>query len=445
MGEASAAIEATRGARTTVAALAATTTVGYGVLFYAYGVLLVPMQDDLGWSRTFLTGAFSTALVVSALLTLVVGRWLDRHPPRPLFLLGAGNATVLVVAWGLAHGKVAFVVVWALLGGCQAILFYEPAFTMLTKWLRGAQRHRAVTAVTLLAGLASTIFSPLTAVLEHALGWRGAVLVLGGLLGLVTIPCFIIGLRAPPLTSADPPDPATSTAPAIASPRDALSNPQFWRLTTAYLLSAVTTYAVAVHLVPYLRDRGLGSGTAASALGAVGLVQVLGRSTFARLTARRSALELGTWILGAKALGLALLLALPGAVGIVLFVTVYGAANGLATLTRATAVAELYGAEHYGSISSVVASFSAFAGALAPFVVAAAIDAAGTDEPVLWGLVAISVLAAVMNARVASSPPPLLGADMAALPPRRRQERRVTRPRSRRPAAIEVDPGTPDP
>src|SRR5437016_13996844 len=60
--------------RGTVAAFTATTTVGYGVLFYAYGVLLVPMEADLKWCRSFLSGAFSLALVVAALLTVPVWR-----------------------------------------------------------------------------------------------------------------------------------------------------------------------------------------------------------------------------------------------------------------------------------------------------------------------------------------------------------------------------------
>jgi MFS family permease len=379
--------------RGTVAALAATTTVGYGALFYAYGVLLVPMQDDLGWSRSFLTGAFSAALLTAALLTLVVGRWLDRHDPRPLFVLGGVAAALLVVAWGASDDKAVFAGVWILLGACQAVLFYEPAFTVLTKWLHGAPRHRAVTSVTLLAGLASTIFGPLTAGLEHWFGWRGAVFVLAGLLAAVTVPCFTLGLRSPP-----PIDDVVTHEHTL--PSAAFASPQFWYLTVAYLLNAMTTFGIAVLLVPYLRDRGMHSGVAASALGGVGLVQVLGRSTFTRLSARVRAVELGTWILAMKAVGLSLLLVVPGLPGVVSFVVVYGAANGIATLTRAMAVAELYGPTYYGSISSVLASVGAVAGALAPFVAAAAIEIAGDDDPILWGFVAISVLAAFTSARV---------------------------------------------
>jgi MFS family permease len=272
-----------------VVALASTTTVGYGVLFYAYGVLLLPMDEELGWGRPFLSGAFSLALVVSALLTIPVGRWLDRHPPRTLFLTAAVASALLVALWSRAQARTAFVLVWLLLGACQAVLFYEPAFTVLTKWYAGHDRHRAITTVTLAGGLASTVFGPLTTVLERTLGWRSAVLVLGALLAVLTIPCFVVGLR--PRVAAVR-DEAVEVVDAL--PRDVLVTRTFWILTLAYLLNAITTFAVAVHLVSYLRGHGHGAGVAATALGGIGLVQVLGRSSFLRLSARRSSTHLGT-------------------------------------------------------------------------------------------------------------------------------------------------------
>jgi len=392
--------------RSPVATLAATTTAGYGVLFYAYGVLLGPMRHSTGWSRSFLSGTFSLALVVSAAAAVPVGRWLDRHPPRRLFLAGSAAGALLVAAWSVTDNRAVYVGVWALLGLCQAVLFYDPAFTVLTKWFGPSTRARAITSVTLMAGLASTIFGPLTAFLEHTLGWRHAVLVLGGLLAVVTIPWFALGLRPPTDGPAGEAAPARASAPAARPdvstlPADAFRTSAFWLLTAAYLLSAVTTFAVPVHLVSYLNGRGVGTGLAATVLGAVGLVQVLGRGTFIRLSANRPSVHLATWVLAGKAAGLALLVALPGRTGIVPFVVVYGAANGVSTLTRATTLAELYGPDHYGAISSVIGSISAFGGALAPFAAAAAIDAVGGVGPVFAGLVGVSLLAAVANEVVA--------------------------------------------
>jgi hypothetical protein len=95
-----------------VGSLFVTVTVAYGVLQYAFGVLLRSMHRDLGWSRTELTGAFSTALPVEGHLDgqlvstgagLVVGARLDRHSPRILMTAGAAASALLVAGWSRAN------------------------------------------------------------------------------------------------------------------------------------------------------------------------------------------------------------------------------------------------------------------------------------------------------------------------------------------------------
>ena len=407
------------GNRAPVVALAATTTAGYGILYYAYGVLLVPMEDDLGWSRPFLSAALSAGLVFGALLSVPVGRWLDRHPPRPLFLAGSVLSALLVVSWASARSPAVFLVTWVLLGAGQAVLFYEPAFTVLTKRFEGRDRHRAVTTVTLAGGLASTVFGPLTAALERWLEWRGAVLVLGGLLLGVTLPACWFGLRPGRPGSTGAGDRA-AVADSGRAPGEVLRSRPFLVLTVAYLLTAITTFAVPVHLVAFLRERGMGAGAAATVLGGVGLVQVLGRTTFVRLTHRRLAVHLATWVLAAKGAGVVALVVLPLWPGVVVFLAVYGAANGIGTLTRALTLADLYGPDHYGAISSALGAVTAVGGAVAPFAAAAMADVTGAG-PVFLGLAALSVAAAACNEVVARPTrgvdEEVLDADPAALSP----------------------------
>ena len=78
-----------------VATLALTETTSYGVLAYAFGVFLLPMQQELGRSRTALTGAYSLAIIVSGVAAIPVGRWLDRHGARALMTAGAAAAVVV--------------------------------------------------------------------------------------------------------------------------------------------------------------------------------------------------------------------------------------------------------------------------------------------------------------------------------------------------------------
>lgn len=359
------------------------------------------MQREFGWRRSVLSGAFSVALLVAAVVSIPVGRWLDRHSPRALMTIGAVVASALVAAWGSTKTPEIFYVVWVTLGACMAILFYEPAFTVLTKRFKGPERHRAITSVTLLAGLASTIFGPLTAALERSFGWRGAALVLAGLLAAITVPLFSTALKPMPPASADLVAPIEGLQ-TDSAPRETLASAQFWYLTGAYLLSGIISFAIAVHLVPYLRDEGWSSGTAAAALGGIGLMQVLGRTTFTRLSARIPAAQLGTWAFAAKGVGLAALLLVPGVAGVATCVAIYGAANGLTPLTRATVVADLYGVAHYGSISAVVSAVGAVGGSVAPFAVALAVDYAGNDFA-LWSLVGLSGLSALANRFAGSS------------------------------------------
>ena len=105
-----------------------------------------------------------------------------------------------------------------------------------------------------------------------------------------------------------------------------------------------------------------------------------------------------------------------------LFLFVYGAANGLQTLTRATVVADLYGAAHYGSISAVISAICAIAGSFAPFIVAAAIEIVGAVEPVLWSLAGIALLSAIANALAIAGRPrsAVTLADVDAVPDPRR-------------------------
>jgi sugar phosphate permease len=129
-----------------VGALSVTETVSWGVLYYAFAVFLLPMQHDLGFSAPQLAGAFSLALLVSAVVGVGVGRYLDRRGPRGLMTLGSVAGALLVLLWSRVHGLAAFYALWIAIGVVMATVLYEPAFTVVAKWFRSADaRRRALT------------------------------------------------------------------------------------------------------------------------------------------------------------------------------------------------------------------------------------------------------------------------------------------------------------
>ncbi|HEV2009512.1 MAG TPA: MFS transporter, partial [Candidatus Limnocylindria bacterium] len=139
-----------------------TETVSWGVLYYAFSVLVAPTTQELGWSRAEVSGALSTMLVVSGIAGLAVARWLDEHGPRLLMTAGSIVAVPLVIAWSQARDLFSFYLIWILIGVAFAAVNYGPAFATIIVWFR-RHRSRALMVVTLVAGFSSTVFVPLTA------------------------------------------------------------------------------------------------------------------------------------------------------------------------------------------------------------------------------------------------------------------------------------------
>jgi len=270
-----------------VATLGVTETVSWGVLYYAFAVLLEPMRRELGWSLGELTGAFSLALLLNGVTAIAVGRWLDRRGPRLLMTAGS-CAGVLVLAWSRVTDLRSFYLIWAAICLVMAMVLYEPAFATVTLWFE-RHRARALTAVTLLAGLASTIFLPLTSWLIRTQGWRQALLTLAVILAAVTILPHGLVLRRGPEAMGLSPDGRRSPAEISTTPgfsvAEALRAGSFRWMTIAFCLGIGVATAVRVQLVAYLVQRGLSLGSAAAFTGSIGAMQVLGRLVLGALSA----------------------------------------------------------------------------------------------------------------------------------------------------------------
>jgi MFS family permease len=384
-----------------VAGLGLTEIISWGVLYYAFSVFLAPTEAELGWSRGATTGAFSLALVLSGLAAIPVGRWLDHHGARLLMTAGSCLGALLVLAWSRANSLAGFYLVWAAIGLVMATLLYEPAFAVVAVWF-DRQRARALLALTLIAGLSSTIFLPLASWLVVLQGWRAALVSLAIILALGTIPIHALLLRRRPEDLGLHPDGAArAELPQGRPPREdvplrlALRDPTFRWLVVAFCLANGVAFGVHVHLVPILLDRGYAPTLAAVLSGLVGAMQVLGRLLLGPVMGRLPLRLMTLGVLALQPVALLVLLLVPGAPGVVLFVALFGAAKGCLTLVRPAFVAELYGRTHYASIAGVLAFGATLAQAAAPVGAGAAYDAIGGYGPILWALVGVSALAAL--------------------------------------------------
>jgi MFS family permease len=386
-----------------VATLCVTETVSWGILYYGFPVMLRPMEEELGWSRVEITGAFSVGMGIAALAALPVGRWIDRHGARGLMTLGSCLGTVLVLLWSQVQSKPTLYVVLGLMGLAMAATLYEPGFAAIVGWFPGRHRDRALLTLTIVAGFASTIFMPIEAWLVLRFGWRTALLVLAAVLGVLTIPLHALVLRRPPRA-----EESTTGAPRAAGgvpgvPLSAATRMAvFWVLAGAFFIGNFTTNTVTVHLIPYLADRGYSPAVAALMIGWLGAMQVPARIVFAPIATRFGHRAVTATIFFAQAAGLIQLALATRLPTLVPMVVVLGGANGMATLARATLVADIFGPRHYGSISGAIALGANGARALAPVGAALLQLWLGGYEPLFWLLAAVLVVAGTGVAAIKS-------------------------------------------
>lgn len=387
-----------------VVALGITETVSWGVVYYAYSALVVPMQQELGWSRAEIAGAYSVALVVSALAALPVGRWIDRRGARALMTVGSVLSVLLVLAWSAVRDLTAFYLLWGLIGLAQAMVLYEPSFAVVATWF-SRRRGQALTLLTTFAGFASTIFLPLTAYLVERQGWRAALVTLAIVLAVVTIPLHALVLRRRPEDMGLRPDGAAADAqpprpePSV-SVGAALRGSAFWWLALAFSLGTLLVVGQTVHLVPYLIGLGYDPALAAAAAGVIGAMKAPARIVFGPLGDRLSVRSVTALLYALQSAGLAILLLVPGEVGVFTFAIVFGAAIGALTTARPALLAELFGRASYATISGAMAASGVLARAVAPLGMGAVYDRLGTYDPAWWALAALSLVggAAVLAA-----------------------------------------------
>jgi MFS family permease len=386
-----------------VGTLSLTETVSWGVLFYAFSIFLTPMRNELGWSSSTLTGAYSLALLVSGLSAPLVGVWLDRHGPRAIMTIGSMLGMLMVLAWSRVDSTFAFYAIWFGIGLAMATTLYEPAFTTLAAWF-DRDRPRAMLIVTVAAGFASTIFLPLSGWLEESLGWREALLVLGILLGAATILPHALVLRRRPEDLGLHPDgqvikrPDGAKAPPTISGvtlSTAMHTPVFWWITAAFFCETFSTVAVGVHLISYLEERGESAAFAATAVGLIGAAQVGARILATALGPKVSQVTLTAIVFALQAVALIVLMEWQTRPGLIISVLLLGAGRGVVTLMRAGLVADFFGRAYFGSISGTMAFFLTGARALAPVAAGVAYGYWGGYRPVLWILAGISLLGAV--------------------------------------------------
>ena len=376
--------------------LAIAETIVWAAMYYGFPALLPTWERELGWSKTELSFAFTLSLVVSASLVPVAGRLIDRGHARAIFAGGAVLGAVLLALLSTVTEFWQFLCIWIGLGVAMSGTLYEACFAVLVR-STGDRARRAITIVSIVAGLAGTVAFPSAHLLAGALGWRGAVLVFAAVVGVVAAPLVWSACRRAEAQAAmHAPEPSASAGQALAVTR----SPVFWLLASAIFLAALDHGMLISHVLPILDDRGVDVGLAVLAASLVGPMQVTGRLVLMATDRFASTVAASTGCFAMMAVaGTCLFHAGAAPALLVGFVVLQGAGIGIASVMRPVVTAELLGRRNFGVVSGLVGLMHMGGYALGPSVSAMVWTWGGYDRVIVLAIVtAIAATAALLAA-----------------------------------------------
>ena len=369
------------------------------------GVMMAPIEQDLGWTRTQISMGTSLVALVAVALGALAGLAIDRFGARRIglaaaFLMCGGIALMATVGaavwqwWSL----------WALVGVAGA--------AMPTVWIspvsrRFVARRGLAVAIALSGTGVSTSLVPILAnslVEQH--GWRTAYDILAGLWAAVVFPLVFLFFRASAPADGAGPD---RKAPAGPQPgltaREGFTSITFYKLAFAAFLSMSAGVALILNLVPVLRSTGLTPAVAASIAGIIGIATITGRIIGGFLMDRMSAKAIAALSAGGAVVLPVALLAFPGsplaAAGAVL---VYGLLGGAKVPALVYLASRHFGARAFGVLYGTVNTMVALGVGLGPVVANYVYDVTRSYTPVMWTAVPFLLAAALLYASLGRYP-----------------------------------------
>lgn len=376
-----------------------------------FSLLFPPILEEFRWDRGVTAGAFSFGFLLSAIMSPLLGRLMDRAGPRVVmelgvFLLAAGLllAPLTTEVWHL------YATLGVLLGGGSVCLGYSGQSLFLPNWFvrkRGLATGLAFAGV----GIGSIIMFPAMQWAIETYGWRTACWTLGLLALVVLAPINLLLRKRPEDIGLQPDGDAAPEASATPKPSNvvdpawasidwtlgrAMRTTRFWWIAIGYFFALYAWYAVQVHQTKYLIDIGFSPTLAAWALGFVSLVGIPGQVALGHISDRIGR----EWVWTASTLGFAacylLLLALqvvPSPALLYLMVIAQGLLGYGLTSVFAAIVAEIFQGKHYGTIFGTVMLFAIIGGAAGPWLTGLLFDIYGDYTLAFWIGVAASLAA----------------------------------------------------
>lgn len=371
-------------------------------------IFVVPMTGAFGWSRTEMSGAVSLGGLLAAVISPMIGPFVDRRGARLVLCLAVAGTGVACMALSLVQSLLLFYVLFCFARMVWAGPFDLGLYSALNNWF--VARRAVATSIATLAQMSGLVALPLIAQLamgrtEGAADWRAGWIAVGATVLIVGfVPCWLLLVRRPEDVGLQPDRLVAGGAAPIVEPRwsraQAMRTPAFWLLSLYTVLVYPVQAGVSLHQAPHLIERGLTPMQAAAIIAlfsALSAVAGFGIGFLPRRWPVRYLMAAAGVCLSAGSFGL---IGVSSAESASLAAGLFGLGIGAIMMLLPMAWADYFGRESYGAIRGVALSMQVTAQAAGPLVSGLLRDWSGhyTDSLLLFGVLAALAVAAALAA-----------------------------------------------
>ena len=279
------------------------------------GVLLVPLEQQFGWSRATISFAVAVNIFLYGLAGPFAAAILERFGLRRTVM-----AALAVIATGVALTPLMrqswhLILLWGIVvGSGTGVTAMVLGATVAARWFQ-KQRGLVVGILTASTATGQLVFLPLFASLLERYGWQAVSLTIATVAALMILPVALL-VRDRPSDIGIPPYGGTTVLPkppltanpvrrALGALREAAGYRNFWLLSGSFFICGASTNGlIGTHLIPACLDHGIPEVAAASLLAVMGVFDFFGTTLSGWLSDRWDNRRLLAWYYGLRGLSL---------------------------------------------------------------------------------------------------------------------------------------------
>jgi sugar phosphate permease len=343
----------------------------------SFGVFVIPMSEEFGWSRLTVSIAAALGVLVNGIIQPFMGQLFDRTGGRKVILTGLlalGISTVLLsLTFHILFLVFMFGFIASMAQGGPAL---SNTAALMSRWFK-RRRATAISINSAALSLGGLIMVPFSMYLLQATSWRVAWIGLG-IIVLTSLPLAYFFIRERPSDMGLNPDGDPSPTEDRANPRrrelkgplevetwrESFKSAPIWQMAGSYFVCGTTTFVLSVHFIPFaIEDRGISGTTAATIFGymmGLNIIGALGAGLLAdKIGGTKNWLALVYFMRG---IAYIVLLTVDSVAGLWIFASIAGF-SWVATLPLTSSLtADVYGLKAMGTISGITFMFHQFGG-----------------------------------------------------------------------------------